>query len=51
MKKVFALLCVLILIFSLSVSSVAISLPDPTNNFFVNDFVDIIDENDESEIL
>ena len=51
MKKFFALLCVLILVFSLSVSSFAISLPEPTNNFFVNDFVDIIDSADETEIM
>ena len=51
MKKPFALLCVLILIFSLSVSTFAISLPEPTNNFFVNDFVDIIDSSDETEIM
>lgn len=51
MKKFFALLCVLILVFSLSVSTFAISLPEPTNNFFVNDFVDIIDSADETEIM
>ncbi len=51
MKKVFTLLCVIILIFSLSFSSIAISLPEPTNNFFVNDFVDIINEYDESEMM
>lgn len=51
MKKIFALLCALILIFSLSFSSLAISLPEPTNDFFVNDFVNIIDEDDEAEIM
>lgn len=51
MKKIFALLCALILIFSLSFSSFAISLPEPTNDFFVNDYVNIIDEDDEAEIM
>lgn len=51
MKKLFSLLCVLLLIFILSFSSFAISLPEPTDDFFVNDFVNIIDESDESEIM
>lgn len=51
MKKLFSLLCVLLLIFTFSFSSFAISLPEPTDEFFVNDFVNIIDENDESEIM
>ncbi len=51
MKKIFALFCAIILIFSLSFSSFAISLPEPTNDFFVNDFVNIIDEDDEAEIM
>lgn len=51
MKKVFALFCAIILIFSLSFSSFAVSLPKPTNDFFVNDFVNIIDEDDETEIM
>lgn len=51
MKKVFALLCAINIIFSLSFTSFAISLPEPTNDFFVNDFVNIIDEDDESEIM
>lgn len=51
MKKLFSLLCVLSLIFSLSFSSFAISFTEPTDEFFVNDFVNIIDENDESEIM
>ena len=45
MKKLLSLLCVLLLIFTLSFSSFAISLPEPTDEFFVNDFVNIIDEN------
>ena len=51
MKKIFALLIAVILLISLSFSSFAINLPKPTNDFFVNDFVNIIDEDDESEIL
>lgn len=51
MKKIFALICAIVLMFSFSFSSFAISLPKPTNDFFVNDFVNIIDENDESEIM
>lgn len=51
MKKVFALFCAINLIFSLSFSSFAISLPEPTNDFFINDFVNIIDEDDEAEIM
>ena len=51
MKKIFAFLCAISLILSLSFSSFAITLPNPTNDFFVNDFVNIIDENDESEIM
>ena len=51
MKKILALLCAFMIIISLSVSSFAITLPNPTNDFFVNDFVNIIDEDDESEIM
>ncbi len=51
MKKIFALLSAIILIISLSFSSFAITLPEATNDFFVNDFVNIIDEADESEIM
>ena len=51
MRKIFALLCAMILIFSLSFSSFAISLPEPTNDFFVNDFANIIDEDDEADIM
>lgn len=51
MKKIFALLCVAILVISLSFSSFAINLPEPTSDFFVNDFVNIIDKNDESEMM
>ncbi len=51
MKKIIVLLCTLFLISSLTFSSYAISLPEPTNDFFVNDFVNIIDDIDESEIM
>lgn len=51
MKKIFALLSAVILLISLSFSSFAITLPEATNDFFVNDFVNIIDEDDESEML
>ena len=51
MKKIIVLLCTLLLISSLSLSSYAISLPEPTNDFFVNDFVNIIDDADESEMM
>lgn len=51
MKKVFTLLSVIVLILSLSVSSFAIKLPTPTSDFFVNDFVNIIYDTDESEIM
>ncbi len=51
MKKVFTLFSVLILTLSLSFSSFAINLPEPTNDFFVNDFVNIIDDSDESELM
>ncbi len=51
MKKIFALLCTIGLIISLSFSSFAITLPKPTNDFFVNDYVNIIDEDDEAEMM
>ncbi len=51
MKKIFALLCAIGIIATTSFSSFALNLPKPTNDFFVNDFVNIIDEDDESEIL
>ena len=51
MKKVSALLCVIILIISLSFSPFAISLPEPTTDFFVNDFANIINEDDEAEMM
>ncbi len=51
MKKIFSLICVLVLILSLSFSSFALTLPKPTDEFFINDYVNIIDEEDESEIM
>ena len=51
MKKIFALLYAVGLIATLSFSSFAINLPKPTSNFFVNDFVNIIDDVDESEMM
>ena len=51
MKKVFALLCAIGLIISLSFSSFAINIPEPTNDFFVNDFANVISEEDEQKIM
>ncbi|MBR5246789.1 MAG: TPM domain-containing protein [Clostridia bacterium] len=51
MKKIFALFSVVILILSLSFSSFAIDIPKPTNDFFVNDFANVISEEDEAQIM
>ncbi len=51
MKRVITLLCVLILSLSLSISVFAIDFPEPTSDFFVNDFADVISEEDEAEIM
>lgn len=51
MKKIFVLFSVLVLILSLSFSSFAIDFPKPTNNFFVNDFANVISEEDEAQIM
>ncbi len=51
MKKIFALLCAIGLIISLSFSSLAINIPEPTNDFFVNDFAGVISEEDEQKIM
>ena len=51
MKKKFSLIGVVILILSLSITSFAISFPKPTTDFFINDYVNIVDEEDESEIM
>ena len=51
MKKINKIFTVtLILLISLSVSVMAIDLPKPTNNFFVNDFADVIDDETENEL-
>lgn len=41
----------LILSLLLSFSVFAIDLPEPTSNFFVNDFADVIDTDDEEELM
>lgn len=51
MKKLKFTAIVLILLLSLSVSSFAIDIPDPTSNFYVNDFADVISSEDESEMM
>ena len=51
MKKIFAFFSVLVLILSLSFSSFAIDFPQPTNDFFVNDFAGVISDEDEAEIM
>ena len=51
MKKIKAILTVLFLILSLSFSSLAINIPEPTNDFFVNDFAGVISKDDEQEIM
>lgn len=35
----------------LSFSAFAVDLPEPTSNFFVNDFADVIDADDEEELM
>lgn len=51
MKKINVILIISILILSLSFSSFAINIPEPTNDFFVNDFADVISEENEQEIM
>jgi len=52
MKKIRNILIItLILSFALSISSFAIDFPEPTNNFFVNDFANVIDEEAEEELM
>lgn len=51
MKKINKVFIVtLILSTFLSVSATAIDLPEPTSNFFVNDFADVIDSETEDEL-
>ncbi len=51
MKKIKTLAFVILLSFLLCVPSFAIDLPKPTDEFFVNDFADVIDNDIEEEIL
>lgn len=52
MKKLFSVFCfVLIISVLLSVSSFAVKLPEPTKDFFVNDFANVLDEEDEKELM
>ena len=51
MKKINIILIISILILSLSFSSFAINIPEPTNDFFVNDFAGVISEEDEQKIM
>lgn len=51
MKKIKIIAIVFLLLVAFSFSVFAIDLPQPTNNFFVNDFADVISSEHESEIL
>lgn len=51
MKKIIALFSIVLLILSLSFSSFAIDFPQPTSKLFVNDFANVIGEEDEEEIM
>ncbi len=52
MKKLFSILSIcLVLSVLLSVSSFAVKLPEPTNEFFVNDFAGVINEEDKNELM
>ncbi len=51
MKKIITLLSVLILSICLSVSVFAIDIPQPTSDFFVNDFANVISEDDKDAIM
>lgn len=52
MKKVFQSFCILIVLcIIMSCTAFAIDLPKPTNEFFVNDFADVIDEETEKDIM
>ncbi len=51
MKKIFALICAIGLLISLSFSSFAITFPEATSDFFVNDFAGVISEENEEEIM
>ncbi len=52
MKKIFQSFCILIVLcIIMSYTAFAIDLPKPTNEFFVNDFADVIDEETENDIM
>ncbi len=51
MKKIFVIFSVLVLILSLSFSSFAVDFPKPTNDFFVNDYANVISDEDEAQIM
>lgn len=51
MKKIIVFLSSILLLLSLSFSTFAIEFPQPTNDLFVNDFADVINEEDEAEIM
>ncbi len=52
MKKLFSVICFgIILSIVLSVSAFAVKLPEPTKDFFVNDFANVLDEEDEKELM
>lgn len=48
-KSIFVIALILFLLLSFSVF--AFDLPEPTSNFFVNDFADVIDAEDEDELM
>ena len=51
MKKIIVFLSSILLLLSLSFSTFAIEFPQPTNDLFVNDFANVINEEDEAEIM
>ncbi|MBQ8765986.1 MAG: TPM domain-containing protein [Clostridia bacterium] len=51
MKRILAVLISISLVFLLSLSAFAIDLPEPTSDFFVNDFADVISEENENEMM
>lgn len=51
MKKIRISAIVVLLVMILSLTAFAIDLPQPTNSFFVNDFANVINSDDENELL
>lgn len=51
MKRISTVLISVLLIALLSLSAFAIDLPEPTSDFFVNDFADVISEENEDEMM